>query len=510
MQPPVYGRRGMVISGHPLATMAGWSILERGGSAADAAVAAASVLTVTLPQAVTIGGDCVALVHDAATGSTLALNATGHAPFSLDVSKLSRADIDSGPMSPTVPGLIAGWASLHERFGRLPWASLIEPAAEIAAEGFPVSRTFSATLEEYKASLSREPSLANDLLPDGAALREGAILRQTALSRTLLTVAHEGPRGFYEGAIAKALTDSVRRRGGALELSDLANFIPEWTQPLSIAWRGHEIAVVPPNSYGLLLLLQMKVLGSVEKALAAAGPASPERLKLLVGAGKASFQAAERWIADPRFVDIPVEKLLHDTLAPDLAPEPRAGRGGTAVVSVVDKNGNAITIVQSVFTLFGSFVRDTVTGVLLNNRMRGFSLDPAHANCIAPGKRPAHTLSPAMVLSDGKPRLLLGTPGGPGQTITIAQVLVNRLLHGLPLNDAITAPRWSFDLSGNILVENSMAESSLATLAQAGVRMQRIEGLSPFFGSAEAIELMDGGIMVGAADARREALVLGA
>ncbi len=505
MQPAVYGTEGMVVSGHPLATLAGWNALAEGGSAADAIVAAAAVLTVVLPQAVSIGGDGVALVFEAARGRVRALNATGNAPASARLGALAAADLALGPRSPTVPGLVAGWAALHEAHGKLPWGRLLAPAIRLAEHGFPVSRTFSATLAEYREPLAREPILADLFLSAGQPAPEGALIRQPALARTLWALADEGFGAFYTGAIARHLAQAVAERGGLLAASDLAAFEPEWVEPLASAYWGHDVHVVPPNSFGLLLLLQLKALSHGD----AAPLGSADRLKALIGAARSALRVGQDAIADPRFHDLPVRELLAHPLAPDLAPRTVVDRGGTAVISAVDRQGNGITLVQSVFTLFGSFVMDPETGILLNNRMRGFSLDPTSRNALAGGKRPAHTLSPAIVLKDGRLRFLLGTPGGPGQTITLAQVLHNRLIHDLPLAPAIAEPRWSLDLEGNVLVERGIAPEVLQDLAQAGVEARSVSGSSPFFGSAEAIEILEGGVFCGAADFRREALALG-
>lgn len=506
MQPAVYGTEGMVVSGHPLATAAGWSILAEGGSAADAVVAAAAVQTVVLPQAVSIGGDGVALVYDAPLRCAQALNATGFAPAAANLETLSRQDLLVGPRSATVPGLVAGWNALHERFGRLPWRRLLEPSVRAAARGVPTSRTFAATLVEYSAQLEAEPTLSALFLPGGAPAPEGAIIRQEALAATLDEIAREGADTYYSARIARTLTEAVRRRGGLLTKQDLAAFKPEWVEPIETRFRDHTVHVVPPNSYGILLLLQLKALEELGAAFDTASLGSAERLKYLIGAAKAAFQAGQHRIADSRFADVPTSELLSRPLAPDTAPKTATDRGGTAVISAIDRNGNGVTLVQSVFTLFGSFVHDPETGILLNNRMRGFSTDPRSPNAVAGGKRPAHTLSPAMVLKDGKLRFLLGTPGGPGQTITLAQVISNRLVHDLPITDAIGEPRWSLDLDGNVLVERGIDRSALSAL---GIDTTLAASTSPFFGSAEVIEVLENGVFCGAADFRREALVLG-
>ena len=507
MQPAIYGTEGMVVSGHPLATAAGWSVLTEGGSAADAVVAAAAVLTVALPQAVSIGGDGVALVYDAAQGCVHALNATGYAPAASSLETLSRQDLLVGPCSATVPGLVAGWGTLHERFGRLPWRRLLDPSVRAAARGVPTSRAFASTLVEYRAQLEAEPSLSALFLPGGAPAPEGVIIRQEALAATLDEIAQKGAGAYYSGRIAQALAAAVRHRGGLLTELDLAAFKPEWVEPITTRFRGHTVHAVPPNSYGILLLLQLKVLEELGAEFEAVPLGSAERLKYLIGAAKAAFQASQHRIADPHFAAVPTSELLTQPLVPDAAPKIATDRGGTAVVSVTDRYGNGVTLVQSVFTLFGSFVHDPATGILLNNRMRGFSMDPHSPNALAGGKRPAHTLSPAMVLKDGKIRFLLGTPGGPGQTITLAQVISNRLVHELPITDAIGEPRWSLDLDGNILVEHGIDRSALGAL---GIDTTLAASTSPFFGSAEVIEVLANGVFCGAADFRREALVLGA
>jgi gamma-glutamyltranspeptidase/glutathione hydrolase len=296
-----------------------------------------------------------------------------------------------------------------------------------------------------------------------------------------------------------------------LRASDFRGYAPEWVAPLATRYRDHDVRVMPPNSYGLYLLLQLMALD--QATLATTPLDSPERVAALVRAAQAAFHVGNRAVADPRFAPEPAAPLLgaagRDRLRGAAAARP-PNRGGTAVISVMDPAGNGVTIVQSIFLVFGSGVSDAKTGILLSNRMIGFTNEPGHPNAVAPRKRPAHTLCPVMVFGKHGLRFALGTPGGPGQTITLAQVLQALLDANRPLREAITAPRWSMDLGAAALVEATMPPSTIAGAQRLGIALEQAKPDSPFFGSAEGIERAADGTLTGVADFRRDAGVAGA
>jgi gamma-glutamyltranspeptidase/glutathione hydrolase len=321
---------------------------------------------------------------------------------------------------------------------------------------------------------------------------------------------------MYEGSIPQSIARVCAERGGILQAEDFAGYTPEWVNPIEIEYQGLTIRAMPPNSYGLYLLLQLAALSSQDWS--GTTIESPHRLVSLIRAALAAFELGRDAVADPRCGSRPLTELLGPTgrarLMTKFTDASRhshcANRGGTAVISVADASGNAAIIVQSIFLVFGSGILDPTTGILLNDRMIGFNTEAGHPNCVAPGKRPAHTLCPVMAFDGNNTlRYVLGTPGGPGQTITLAQVLHNILDLRLNLWDAIAAPRWSMDLGADVVVEASLRPQIIAGVSEAGIPLSQAHADSPFFGSAEAIEFQDGGVLFGAADFRREAIALG-
>ncbi|MBI2821327.1 MAG: gamma-glutamyltransferase [Acidobacteria bacterium] len=513
---PVFGSRGMVVSGHPSASLAGWKMLEAGGSVADAAVAAASMLAVVLPQACTLGGDAFILIHDAVKGTTVGLNASGPAPAALRAETFAGGIPRDGPLAATVPGVVAGWHEMQRRFGRLPWKEVLAPAIAAAEQGFPASAALARAAADYRSLLESDPASASLFLPAGSPLAAGQVLRQPQLAVTLREIATDGADAFYRGRPAASIARACNARGGLLQDADFHRYRPEWVEPLATSYRDLRVGAMPPNSFGLLMLLQLNVLEDFDLAALPVGSAA--RCALLMSAARAAFAQGRRAIADPAAGSLPVTEVLSPEATRRMREAARraltgplaANQGGTAVVSAADAAGNGVTLVQSIFLLFGSGVTDPESGVLLNNRMTGFTTEPGHPNQVAPGKRPAHTLSPAMAFQDGRLRFLLGTPGGPGQTLTLTQVLSNVVDLKMDLAAAVEAPRWSMNLAGEAILEASAAEQTLAELRRLGSPAQRAPSGSPFFGSAEVIEILPNGVLCGAADSRREALAVGA
>ena len=501
------GRRGMVVSGHKDASLAAWKVLAEGGSVADAAIAGAAVLAVTQPQACTLGGDAFILVHDAKAKKTEGLNASGPSPAAVTRETFKSGIPERGALTVNVPGVVGGWEALHKRHGRQPWKSLLAPAIALAREGCQASPVFARGTTVYRKLLdASEPS--KRLFP---VMEAGQPFKQPDLARTLKTIAEGGAREFYDGDIAKSLAEACTSQGGMLAASDLSGYQPEWVQPIEVGYRGHTVRAMPPNSFGLYLLLQLMVLE--EEKLKGEPLDSATRLLALVRATRAAFAVGSRAVADPRFVKEDVRALLGDEGRKRLkahSTEKMPDLGGTAVISVVDAEGNAVSIVQSIFLVFGSGTVDPRTGILLSNRMIGFTTEAGHPNEVAPRKRPAHTLCPCQVFdAQGEIRYAIGTPGGPGQTLTISQVLQAVLDRGASLAEAIAAPRWSQDLGSAAVVEHSMPQASVDALKRAGIDLQQAQPNSPFFGSAEGIHRGSEGRFTGVADFRRDAWAMG-
>ncbi|MEI2416968.1 gamma-glutamyltransferase [Orrella sp. JC864] len=505
------GKRAMVVSGHDKATQAAIAVLERGGSIADAALAGAAVLSVVLPHACGLGGDAFVLVHDAASGKTLGLNASGRSPALAQRSSFPDGLQERGPLSCNVPGMIAGWQALHDRYGRLPWAELLGPAIGLAHDGFGVSPVLAKASALHRHMLNEDSRTL--FLPDGVPLLAGQTLRQPQAAQTLQAIAREGGASFYQGAIGASVARACQAAGGLIRESDLRAYAPEWVEPIETGYAGHVVRTMPPNSYGLYLLLQLMALeASQDKG--GKGLDAPARITKLIRAAQAAFQVGARAVADPdpRYGTEPARLLLGPEGARRLrtAMGGKPGNlGGTAVISVADHQGNAVTIIQSVFLVFGSGVSDAETGVLLNNRLFGFTMEPGHPNEVGPNKYPAHTLCPAMVFRDGRLRYAVTTPGGPGQTLTLAQVMQAMFEEGATLAQAIQAPRWTMDLAGHSLFEHTMPEQVVRGVQALGEPMKAGEPGSPYFGSVKGIALEEDGTLVGAADHRRDATVRG-
>src|SRR6185437_11962824 len=474
--------------GHAAASAAGIAIHRRGGNAVDAMIAASATLAVVLGHATSIGGDCFLLYHDAKTGRILGLNSSGVAPRAATAERFAGGMKAQGPLAPVVPGLVKGWEVLHRRFGSLPWKELFEEAIR-RAEGHVISAVLAARIDESRAALAADPGCAALYLPGGKPVAVGETLRQPELAQCLKRIAERGAEGFYFGETARSIASYMSERGGLITEADLQSFEPLWVEPASTDYRNHRVNVMPPNSYGGLLLMQLNGLKALERDALIADPA-------------AAPDSAAKMLAPEM-----TERLQQAVLgkAPARVPPDRAG---TSCLLVADAEGNAICMVQSVFSVFGSAFRDPGTGILFNNRMSGFTHKPGGINTVAPGKRPAHTLCPVMVQRDGTLRYVLASPGGLSQTVTNPQVIGRLSDEGVDVAAAVEAPRWCNTAGGEFLLEPELPEAFIAPLAAMGHKAKRAQDAF-FFGSAKAIEMLPTGNFAGAADHRREAFALG-
>lgn len=498
------GRRHAVVSGHPLATEHALAVLDAGGNVIDAAIAGAATLTVVLPHACSPGGDLFALLHR--DGVTHGINGSGASPAHLPAG-LPPEKLAGGALSCAVPGVVGAWEAMHARFGTLPWLQLFAQAVATARSGFTPSPDLLAARRVFDAGVRGDPG-CNALYGEVA---EGRPLLQAALGATLEQIAREGACALYQGAIGERLCAAVQERGGVLAREDLAAYRPKSVDALEYTYRGHAVRAMPPNSYGLYMLLQLAALEGVDLGALPRGTAA--RVACLIRAARAAFNAGDAYVLDPAKAPDAREAFAADRLralrdavrtqGDSLAGASRAN--GTAVISVADAAGNGITLVQSVFMPFGAMVADTATGIVINNRLLGFSTEPGHPNAPGPRKRPAHTLNPVIVVKDGRLRFLMGTPGGSGQTLTLTQVLTHCVDDGLGLAEAIAAPRWSMDLKGNALIEPEMATGTLEALAAQGIAARDAGSQRSFFGSAECIAFEPDGTLTAAADFRRDA-----
>ncbi|MGH9881503.1 MAG: gamma-glutamyltransferase, partial [Pyrinomonadaceae bacterium] len=455
----VRAEHGMVASSQPLASQVGVEVLKRGGNAVDAAIAMAAMLNVTEPMMTGIGGDAFMLVYWSKTKELKGLNASGRAPRALSLEYFSRKGAKTVPTegmeSITVPGAFDGWVTLLERYGTRKLPDLLAPAIEYAENGFPVMEKTAEDWEAEVQKLKQTPAAATNYLVNGRAPRAGKTFRQPNLARTFRTLARGGRDAFYKGEIARSVADYCRKNGGFISMQDLAAQKSEWVEPISTNYRGYTVYEIPPNGQGLTALLTLNILEGFELASLRVEP--DRYYHTLIEATKLAFADRNRYIADPTFAKVPVAELLSKEYAakrrsliePNKAldsPAPGEINVGsdTTYFTVVDKDGNAVSFINSLFDAFGSGIVAGDTGIVLQNRGSGFSLNPNHPNCIVPGKRPFHTIIPAMVFKDGQLFVSFGVMGGGIQPQGHVQVIVNIIDLGMGLQQAIDAPRFRY------------------------------------------------------------------
>jgi gamma-glutamyltranspeptidase/glutathione hydrolase len=481
----VITQQGIVATSQALASQAGAQILARGGSAVDAAIAANAVLGVVEPMMDGIGGDLFVLYWEAKTQKLTGLNASGPAPRGLSPEFLAGHGTTSMPLagihSVTVPGAVEGWAKLHQRFGKLDWRQLFGAARAYADQGFPVTE---AIEEQWSAQISMErlrthPESARVFLPGGAAPQPGHLFRNPDLARCYRRLGDQGPRAFYEGDIAAAILRTSRSLGGTLTADDLSSFSAEWVEPISIDYRGWRVFELPPNGQGMAALEMLNIMETSPPE--PAGPFTPGELHKRIEAMKLAYSDVYRYNADPRTCDVPVAKLLSKEHARKRAAsidlraangQVRAAHvsgGDTIYLTVVDREGNIASWIQSIYSNFGSGITVEGMGFALQNRGAGFTLDPAHPNVLAGGKRPFHTIIPGF-LERGAFHIGFGIMGGPNQPLAHAQFVSNVVDYGMNLQQALESPR--FTKPGpegcDVLLEARMPQTTLEGLRKMG------------------------------------------
>jgi gamma-glutamyltranspeptidase / glutathione hydrolase len=524
MRPSVGGMEAAVSSDHPLASAAGADVLRRGGNAVDAAITMAGVLAVVRPHMNGVGGDAFMLMHEARTGRTHAMNGSGRAGSKATPALFAQRDLrdvpSSGILSVSVPGAVAAWADALQRFGTISLAQALGPAIRYADEGFPVSERLAADIQESARAIGRDPELSRIFLPGGRAPEVGTLLRQPELAATLRAIAASGPSVIYTGDIARKIVAFMDQEQGLVTAEDLARHKSTWHEPISTAYLGRRVLAFPPNTQGVTLLEQLGAAAHFD--VKSFGHNTDSYIHHLVGIAALAYEDRDRFIADPEFSRIPMDRLLsagHAKLIADsvrrspraLPPAPpsvpdRNGNGDTVYLCVVDKDGNAVSYIQSLFAAFGSGRMVPGTGITLHNRGALYSLDPAHPNIVAPGKRPFHTLSPAMVLNaDGTFLMALGSPGGDGQPQTIVQMLNNVLLFGMSPQAAVDAPRWRAYGSTRLTVEPGIADSVLSLLRGRGHNVSVRPPGAEFGGAQMIMRHPVSKALITGADFRREA-----
>ena len=493
-RPLIMGRNGAVGANHPLATQAGLDTLRSGGNAVDAAVAISLTLGVVEPMMSGLGGDGFYQVHTAKTGETRCWNATGAAPFAATPERFAaRGMAVRGPLSVSTPGGLAGVAAMHAALGALPWRQLCGPAIAHARDGFAATRSYCHFAAEGRPVLAPDARSSAVFLAgnDTGVLPLAQLICQPDLARTLEEIAQDGAETFYRGRLARRLAAGMRAAGVLVDERDLAECQPQVQDPIGIAYRGFRVTQTPPNSTGFTLLQMLKIVERFD--VAALDPV--QRIHVLVEAKKRAFLDRERYGTDPRFGDVPLDRLLSDAYRrrmrrgdrPHARRRHRAGRarngaGDTTYFCVVDGAGNAVSGIQSINSLFGSGVTAGDTGILLNNRMAYWHLAPGHANRLAPGKRVRHTMNAPMVFKDGRLWAVEGTPGADNQVQVNLQVLTAMMDLGADPQTALEAPRWTssqqgqganwpHEGDGRLTIEPEFGEDVLSGLERLGHRL---------------------------------------
>lgn len=524
----VRASQGMVATSQPLASQAGLDVLKRGGNAVDAAIAIAAVLNVTEPNMTGVGGDAFMMIYSSKTKKLEALNASGRAPRALNLDYFASRKITQMPTSGmetiTVPGAFDGWVTLLEKYGTLKLADLIAPAIGYAENGFPVMEKIAADWAPEVPKLRLTAAASSTYLVNGEAPKPGAIFHQKNLARTLRTLAKGGRDAFYRGEIARAIVDYCRQNGGFLSMEDFASQKSTWVDPISTTYRGYTLHELPPNNQGLTALLLLNILEGID--LKAMRTEPDLYYHTLIEATKIAFADRNRYIADPSFAKVPVTELLSKDYAtrrralidPSKAIDaPAYGdvRMGsdTTYFTVVDKDRTAVSFINSIFNSFGSGVVAGETGIMLHNRGTGFSLDPSHPNKLEPGKRPFHTLIPAMVFKDGNLLMSYGVMGGDIQAQGHVQVLVNLVDRGLNLQQAIDAPRVRYISGRGVMMEEGLTAPVIGRLIERGhERVMPAAGVMhrALMGGGQAIMIdPETGALLGASDSRKDGLALG-
>ena len=517
-RPDVAGREAAVVAGHPLAAAAGADVLRRGGNAVDAAITMAAVLAVVRPHMNGIGGDAFMLIRDARTGETRALNGSGRAGSRATPAYFREHGMEripsSGVLAVSVPGAVMAWADALRSAGTMTLAQALGPAIRYAAEGFPVSSDLARTIASSRRRIEADPELTRVFLPEGDVPAVGSLLRQPDLAATLRAIAERGPNELYAGRTADRIVAFMEKEGGLLRAEDFADHASTWQEPLWTNYHGYRIGALPPNSQGLALLLQANMAERLD--VRGMGHNGAHYVHTMVEIKKLAFRERDSHVADPAFVTVPVDRLISKDFARDLAAtvsattaapgEGSRGDGDTVYLCVIDRDGNAVSMIESLFSAFGSGRMVPGTGILLHNRGSSFSLDAEHPNVVAPGKRPYHTLTPSIVLrDDGSLYMLAGTPGADGQTQTILQVFHNITFFGMTPQQAVEAPRWRSYPDGSLQMEPGFGDDVIAALEARGHRLRRTTALSSDLGGAQVILIERSGVKRTGADPRREA-----
>ena len=518
----MHAMSAMACTSHPLATAVAIDVLKADGNALDAAIAACAMQCVVEPAATGIGGDCFAMYAPAGKAQPIAYNGSGRAPAAASVQALAAlgvSKIDRGsPHAVVVPGAIDAWTQLHQDHGRMPFAELLQPAIDAARRGFPIASRVYFDLARQRDYLRDFDTTARIYLKDGEVPAVGSVQKLPELADSLAQLAQEGRDCFYRGDLAQDIVQELQSRGGLHTLADFANARGEYVTPITTEFRGRTIHECPPNGQGMIALLLLNIMR--ELPVDAGGPLTVDRIHLEIEACRQAYRTRDEWLADPAQADVPVQEILSDNYAralrqaidPAQASEvtsawPLPEHQDTVYISIVDKDRNACSFINTLFWAFGSGIT-TPRGIVLTNRGTGFSMDPASHNCIAANRRPLHTIIPAMTSRDGHIDLCFGVMGGEYQAMGHLQFLTRLFDFGCDIQQAMDLPRFMADpFTGVVAVESGIDDASCEALTARGHRITR----APVpIGGSQAISIdWQSGVLTGGSDPRKDGCAIG-
>ena len=521
----VIGQHGMAATSHPLATQAAIDILKDGGNAIDAAIAANALLGLVEPTGCGVGGDLFAIIWDAKTKQLYGLNASGPSPKNSSIEFMKSKGITQipryGPHPVTVPGAVAGWSAMHKRFGNKEFHTLFESAIDYAVNGFPVTELIAYYLEGSAENFQNFPNFKSVWMPNGTIPKKGDIFRNPHLANTYQSIANSYGESFYKGEIAEEIVKSLKQQGGAMQMSDLINYAPEWVEPVSTNYRGFDVWELPPNGQGIAALQILNILENFD--ISSMTLDSTEYIHLFTEAKKLAYEDRAKFYADPKFADIPLERLISKKYARErsklinleqAADSFEAGNlenGDTIYLTVADKDGNMVSLIQSNYWGMGSGMVPNNVGFMLHDRGMMFSLDPEHNNSLIGGKRPFHTIIPAFVTHDGDPFISFGVMGGAMQPQGHAQIIINLIDFGMNLQEAGDAPRirhsGSSQPTGEVMTKGGYLslESGFSQKTRDGLEIlgHKIQDEIGGYGGYQAI-MKKNDVYLGASESRKD------
>lgn len=527
------GVDGAVASPHYLATQAGKRILEQGGHAVEAAIAVNSVLAVVIPHMAGLGGDLFALVWDEKEGKVKSLQGSGKSGSMATREAYEQKGYNEvperGPLAAnTVPGTVDAWWSLHQQYGKLEWSKLFEDAIHYAENGFSVSNKLSGFIQDGADIIRNFPTTEKVFISNGQPLQGGEILIQPDLAWSFRQIANGGRDAFYQGEITKKIVAALNKHDAFLTMDDFMNHTSEWAEPISTNYRDYEVLQVKPNTQGIAVLMMLNMIEKYD--IKALQDGTTDYYHLLAETSKLKFRYRDEWVSDPQYIQIPYDELLSKGFSSNVnehfswnkvymedelskLPSIKESRD-TAFLCVADREGNCISLIQSIFHEFGSAFIPEGCGFLLQNRGASFSLDAEHPNSLEPNKLTFHTIIPGMALKDGKPYMLFGSMGGEGQPQTQCAMLTRVIDFGYNIQQAIEAPRWLYgrtwgEESSTLKVEARVPVSIVNELKQRGHEVEVVENFSQKMGHAQGIVIdRDRGVYSAGADPRGDGIAL--